>query len=136
MLISSSMTWYVFFISNLTNTQCFANDRFQLPRMNRYPAINLVLVCNNARIHRSPRVQQLCDEAGVLLMYLPPYCPELNPIELCFAAMKTHLRRTQVLTYTLDPAWEVRSTFTKVVTAQMLYRLYSHCRYSVPPHGS
>ena len=100
--------------------------------MNRYPDFNSVLVCENARIHRGRRVQSLCDNAGVLLVYLPPYCPELNPIELCFAAMKQHLRRTQVLTTTLDPEWELRSTFARLVTPNLLVKLYHHCGYSVP----
>jgi transposase len=104
--------------------------------MNRYPAVNSILVCDNARIHRGPRVERLCEDAGVMLIYLPPYCPELNPIELCFAAMKSNLRNTQILSYASDPEWEVRSTFNQVVTPHLLYNYYKHCGYDVPSMDS
>ena len=109
------------------------NDHIiQLPCMNRYLAVNYILVCDNAKIHRGGRIKALCDEAGVRLIYLPPYCPELNPIELCFAAMKSRLRHTQVLSYALDSAWEIRSSFTHVTTADLLHKLYDHCGYNLP----
>lgn len=69
-------------INNLTDLA------LQLPHMNRYPAVNSILVCDNTKIHCGGKIQGLCDDAGVMLIYLPPYFPELNPIDLCFAAMK------------------------------------------------
>ncbi|KNE93082.1 hypothetical protein PSTG_13573 [Puccinia striiformis f. sp. tritici PST-78] len=48
------------------------------------------------------RVRALCEEAGVRVICLPPYCPELNPIELCFARMKFRLQQMQELSYSLD----------------------------------
>lgn len=39
------------------------------------------LVMDNARYNRSEKVQQLADELGIILVYLPPYSPNLNPIE-------------------------------------------------------
>jgi hypothetical protein len=40
-----------------------------------------VLVMDNASFHYSDRIEQMCSEAGVTLVYLPPYSPDLNPIE-------------------------------------------------------
>ncbi|KNZ43784.1 hypothetical protein VP01_986g5 [Puccinia sorghi] len=74
--------------------------------MNRYPAMKSVVVCDNTGIHRSPKVQHLCDKAGVFLIYLPA---------------------------SQNPAWEVRSTFTNVVFPQMLYNMYQHCGHAVHP---
>ena len=34
------------------------------------------------------RLQELCDDAGVLLDFLPPYSPDFNPIEEAFAELK------------------------------------------------
>jgi transposase len=65
--------------------------------------VNFILVCDNARIHQGPQVERLCEDVCVMLIYLPPYCPELNPIELCFAAMKSNLQNTQILSYASDP---------------------------------
>ncbi|KNZ51268.1 hypothetical protein VP01_4015g2 [Puccinia sorghi] len=40
--------------------------------------------------------------------------------------MKLRLRNTQVLSYTLDSAWEIRYTFNEVTTTELLQRLYDH----------
>jgi transposase len=44
----------------------------------------------NASFHHSERVKQLCSEAGVKLLYLPPYSPDFNPIEEYFAELKAY----------------------------------------------
>ena len=64
-----------------------------LPSMGRYPAPESVLVMDNAPIHHTERIQQMCDEAGVILVYLPPYSPNLNPIEEFFAELKAFIQR-------------------------------------------
>jgi hypothetical protein len=48
---------------------------------------------DNAPIHHSDRLQQMCSDAGVALLYLPPYSPDLNPIELFFGRLKTFIKR-------------------------------------------
>jgi hypothetical protein len=100
--------------------------------MNRYPGVNFVLVCDNATYHRGERVRQLCDAAGIRLMYLPPYCPELNPIELCFAAVKQELQASQILNQTDNPEFTRLQVASDVMTAQLCYKLYRHCGYCVP----
>jgi transposase len=60
-----------------------------LPHCNAYPARNSVIVLDNASIHRSARVRELCDAAGVILEYLPPYSPDYNPIEKSFKQLKS-----------------------------------------------
>lgn len=49
-----------------------------------------VLVLDNARFHQSPTTAQLADP-GCELMFLPPYSPNLNPIEHLWAALKARL---------------------------------------------
>ena len=55
------------------------------------------LVMDNAVIHHSknilPGVARLAEDKSLSLRYLPPYCPELNPVELCFNALRTHVRQ-------------------------------------------
>jgi transposase len=48
---------------------------------------------DNAAFHRGPRVQEMCDEAGVKLLYLPPYSPDLNPVEEWFAQLKAFIKK-------------------------------------------
>jgi transposase len=45
----------------------------------------------NASFHRTERIEQMCADAGVKLVYLPPYSLDLNPIEEFFAKLKAAL---------------------------------------------
>jgi transposase len=62
----------------------------------RWPEPNSVLLMDNASFHRSDRIQELCATAGVKLVYLPPYSPDLNPIEEFFSELKGFVRRNWV----------------------------------------
>jgi transposase len=69
-----------------------------LPRMNAYNEERpprSVLVMDNARIHCSEELQEMCNEAGVLLVYLPPYSPDYNPIEQSFNQIKQWMRKSR-----------------------------------------
>jgi transposase len=52
-----------------------------------------VLVIDNASFHHTERIAQMCANAGVRLMYLPPYSPDLNPIKEFFAELKAFIKR-------------------------------------------
>lgn len=64
-----------------------------LPPCGRFPGPKSVIIMDNASFHRSKRVEQLYYNAGVKLLYLPPYSPDLNPIEEFFAELKALIRR-------------------------------------------
>jgi transposase len=42
-------------------------------------------------------LQELCDDAGVILDFLPPYSPDFNPIEEAFAELKAWMRKNNQL---------------------------------------
>lgn len=48
---------------------------------------------NNASFHHTERIEQMCYDAGVKLVYLPPYSPDLNLIEEFFAELKAFIER-------------------------------------------
>lgn len=60
------------------------------------------LVLDNCQIHRATNVlkrqglqtvAEVAAESGIELRYLPPYAPTLNPVELCFNAIRTHVKK-------------------------------------------
>jgi transposase len=57
-----------------------------------WPEPKSVLVMDNASFHRSDQIKQLCYDAGVKLIYLPPYSPDFNPIEEFFAELKALIK--------------------------------------------
>ena len=54
-----------------------------------------IVVMDNLPAHKNPGVRQLIEAAGAELRYLPPYSPDLNPIEQGFSKLKAHLRKAQ-----------------------------------------
>lgn len=52
-----------------------------------------VLVMDNLDAHHDPRVKPLCQARGVKVLYLPPYSPDLNPIESGWALQKQYVRK-------------------------------------------
>jgi transposase len=64
-----------------------------LQHCGRWPEPKSVLIMDNASFHHTDRVEAMCSEAGVKLMYLPPYSPDLNPIEEMFAELKGFIKR-------------------------------------------
>ena len=53
----------------------------------------LVIIMDNVKIHYNEELRNMCDRAGVLLEYLPPYLLDLNPIETLFVILKAWIRR-------------------------------------------
>lgn len=58
---------------------------------------------DNSSSHKGWRVRAMIESAGATLLYLPPYSPDLNPIELAFAKLKQLLRSAGHRT--LDALW-------------------------------
>jgi transposase len=63
-----------------------------------------IVVMDNLQPHKNPKVRQLIEAAGAELRFLPPYSPDLNPIEQAFAKLKAHLRKAQERS--LDALWQ------------------------------
>ena len=53
--------------------------------------------------HKSPVAEQAIKDKGAWLLFLPPYSPDLNPIEMAFSKLKAHLRAMAVRT--IDDLW-------------------------------
>lgn len=51
------------------------------------------LVIDNASFHKGGRIEELVKAAGCQVWYLPPYSPDLNPIEKCWSWLKSWIRK-------------------------------------------
>ena len=54
-----------------------------------------IVIMDNLRVHRIEEVRTLLSRAGVMLMYLPAYSPDLNPIEMMWSKVKAILRKVK-----------------------------------------
>ena len=68
-----------------------------------------VVVMDNATFHKSDKTRKLIEDAGCKLIFLPPYSPDLNPIEIFWANLKAKIRNVinnfQTLAQAIDYAF-------------------------------
>ena len=57
-----------------------------------------VVIADNLAAHKSPAAEKAIRERRAWLLFLPPYSPDLNPIEMAFSKLKAHLRKRAVRT--------------------------------------
>jgi transposase len=63
-----------------------------------------VVIIDNLGAHKSPAAEQAITARGAWLLFLPPYSPDLNPIEMAFAKLKALLRARAIRT--IDGLWQ------------------------------
>ena len=88
-----------------------------IPNMLPYDGLNKtsIVVMDNCAIHHVEQVRSLLQDAGILLIYLPPYSPDYNPIEIAFAYVKQYLKKHDyVMEAFTDPKSIVQSTFDSI----------------------
>ncbi|MFL5254491.1 MAG: transposase, partial [Rhodopila sp.] len=59
---------------------------------------------DNLRVHKIAGVREAIEAAGAKLLFIPPYSPDLNPIELAFSKLKALLRAKAIRT--ADALWK------------------------------
>ena len=52
-----------------------------------------IVIMDNLSSHKAPAVRAAIERAGAALLFLPPYSPDFNPIEMAFSKLKAHLRK-------------------------------------------
>lgn len=86
-----------------------------------------VLVWDNLSVHKRARVRNLIEGVGATILFLPPYSPDLNPIELAWSKIKTQLRSRGARTpEALERA--VADAFSSVTECDISNWL-AHCGY-------
>lgn len=63
-----------------------------------------VVILDNLPSHKSDKAKAILKDRGAWFLFLPPYSPDLNPIEMAFSKLKAHLRR--IGARTIDDLWK------------------------------
>ncbi len=90
-----------------------------------------VVVLDNLGAHKGERVRELIEERGCELLFLPPYSPDLNPIEEAFSKVKGLLRRAGARTR--KALIEAMGRALDAVTAEDTQGFFEHCGYRFSP---
>lgn len=104
--------------------RCFVHDAL-IPKLHRGD----VVVWDNLGAHRAADLGQMVQAAGAQLEPLPPYSPDLSPIEPGWSKVKQHLRSAEARTATaLEQA--SHAAFSSI-TAEDAKGWFRHCGYAV-----
>ena len=91
-----------------------------------------VVVMDNLSSHKGSRVRELLEERGCELIYLPPYSPDLNPIEEAFAKLKALVRRAGART--CEALMEAMGRALDALTASDARGFFEHRGYRAKVH--
>ncbi len=86
-----------------------------------------VVVMDNLSAHKGGRVREILETRGCELLYLPPYSPDLNPIEQAFSKVKGLMRRAEARTR--GALVEAMGRALDAVFAQDARGFFGHCGY-------
>jgi transposase len=88
-----------------------------------------IVVMDNLSAHKVSGVRELIENVGAKLRYLPPYSPDFNPIEMCWAKFKQLLRTAKARS--LDTLENSIADALAAITPQDIQGCFSHCDYGV-----
>ena len=102
-----------------------------LDHMQPWPLPNSVIVMDNAAIHKVEGIREMVEECGLQLIYLPPYSPDLNPIEEAFSSIKAwlHANRDDMSGEMQGDAYAIIREAVHSITQDDAYGWYQHSEY-------
>jgi len=86
-----------------------------------------IVILDNLSRHKVRGVREAIAAAAATVLYLPPYSPDLNPIEKFFAKLKTLLRKAA--TRSVDALWSEIGTLLATVTPEECSNYLASCGY-------
>jgi transposase len=87
-----------------------------------------VVICDNLSSHHVKGVEEAIEKRGATLRYLPPYSPDLNPIENAFAKLKAFLRKSAERT--LDGLQNATAQALDSFTQDHCSNFFKHAQYA------
>jgi transposase len=92
--------------------------------------VGQVVVMDNLSTHKGKRARKLIEHRGCDLLYLPPYSPDLNPIEEAFSKVKYILRKLSARGK--EALIEAIGRALGTVSTEDVRGFFAHCGYRVP----
>src|SRR5688500_18532185 len=92
-----------------------------------------VVVMDNLSAHKRPQVRHAVEAAGATVLYLPPYSPDFNPIEMIWSKVKRLLR--SFAARTIEASHHAFGRDFAAVTPGDILGCYRHCGYA-PSEGA
>jgi len=86
-----------------------------------------IVVMDNLPAHKRAQIRSAIEAAGARLMYLPPYSPDLNPIEMAFAKLKAALRKAAARS--LEALWTAIAHALTTFTPQECSNFFAAAGY-------
>jgi len=90
---------------------------------------NSIIIMDNASIHHVERVEDIITGVGARLIFLPPYSPDLNPIEEVFAKVKTFIKEHDTAFQCTSHAHQLLKLAFTTVTPSDCYNYVQHAGY-------
>ena len=88
-----------------------------------------IVIMDNLSSHKSPAIAAAIEAAGATLRYLPPYSPDLNPIELAFSKFKALLRKAAARTR--DRLWDTIASILPDFSPTECQNFIQHAGYKL-----
>lgn len=86
-----------------------------------------IVIMDNLPAHKVSGVSKAIETAGARLLYLPPYSPDFNPIEMAFSKLKAILRKAAART--VDALWKVIADALDAFTPQECQNYFAAAGY-------
>ena len=86
-----------------------------------------VVILDNLSSHKAPAVRAAIEAAGARLLFLPPYSPYVNPIEMAFSKLKAHLRKAAERT--IHGLWKAIGRIVKLYSPQECSNYFAAAGY-------
>ena len=87
-----------------------------------------IVILDNLSSHKSERAKAILKQRGAWFLFLPPYSPDLNPIEMAFAKLKAHLRR--IGARTIDALWQAVGDICELYTPEECWNYLKAAGYA------
>ena len=87
-----------------------------------------IVIMDNLGSHKSGAIRKAIRAAGARLFFLPPYSPDLNPIEQVFAKLKTLLRKAEERT--IEAVWRRIGTLLECFTPEECTNYFRNAGYA------